>query len=357
MTKTRIFYYDCLRLMAIIGIIFCHTSLFYLVSDMGTFNFYISSFYDCFRDFSVPIFVMLSGALLLNRKDTLMSFLRRRFSRIFVPFLFWSAVYIIYSSLFITKSFDIAHASDIFFGKGGTLGVIFWFVWMIVIIYFGIFTVNKIGEKFDFGPRFFNALAAMSLIFILIRQFNLISVGYEYSLIFYFISFLSYAFIGYFLANGMHACGKTNFKTAAVMFSAISFFLYVFYICGYVVPQSMLAGKFTYMGYFTVLICAISSCVFLMFKYLDKTDSSAKIRDGRYGKLITELSRYSYGIFLAHYLILYIIKININRLIPLASLNSIVAIPLLVFLTFSCSLAVLMVLDKIPYVRRVNGKN
>ena len=64
--------------MAIIGIIFCHTSVYFVIGDMGSFNFYISSFYDCLRDFSVPVFVMLSGALLLNRKDSLIPFFKKK---------------------------------------------------------------------------------------------------------------------------------------------------------------------------------------------------------------------------------------------------------------------------------------
>ena len=77
----RIFYYDVLRALAIIGIVFCHVSV--------CPNLYISVFFDCFRDFSIPIFVMLSGALLLGKKDTLIKFFKKRLSRLFIPFLFW----------------------------------------------------------------------------------------------------------------------------------------------------------------------------------------------------------------------------------------------------------------------------
>ena len=70
----RIFYYDVLRALAIIGIVFCHVSVSYVSRDINSPNLYISVFFDCFRDFSIPIFVMLSGALLLGKKDTLIKF-------------------------------------------------------------------------------------------------------------------------------------------------------------------------------------------------------------------------------------------------------------------------------------------
>ena len=62
----RIFYYDVLRALAIIGIVLCHVSVSYVSRDINSPNLYISVFFDCFRDFSIPIFVMLSGALLIN---------------------------------------------------------------------------------------------------------------------------------------------------------------------------------------------------------------------------------------------------------------------------------------------------
>ncbi|WP_407374762.1 acyltransferase [Methanobrevibacter sp.] len=357
MTKTRIFYYDVLRLMAIIGIIFCHTALQYVIADMGTFNFYVSSFYDCFRDFCIPIFVMLSGALLLNKKDTLGSFLKRRFSRIFVPFLFWVLIYIIYSAIFVKGSFEISYAFDIFLGKGGTLGVAFWFIWMIIIVYIAIFIINWIAEKFNFSSRFFDVLAALSVIFILMQQFGLISVGREFSLIYYYVSFINYAVIGYYLSRNSYLDRIIGLKGAVILTFIMSFGLYLYYICGYVVPQSMSAARFTYLGYFTVIILLISSGIFVMFKYLDRTDLSSKIRDSEYGKAIAVLSQFSYGIFLTHYMILHILKMHINSFIPLLTLNSIVAIPALVFLTFIVSLLILLVLNKIPYLDMVTGKN
>jgi surface polysaccharide O-acyltransferase-like enzyme len=90
----RIFYYDVLRALAIIGIVFCHVSVSYVSRDINSPNLYISVFFDCFRDFSIPIFVMLSGALLIGKKDTLLKFFKKRLSRLFIPFLFWVLVYV-----------------------------------------------------------------------------------------------------------------------------------------------------------------------------------------------------------------------------------------------------------------------
>ena len=138
----RILYFDVIRIMSIIGILFCHASALYIVSDIGTPNFYITAFYDCFRDFSVPLFVMLSGALLIGKNDSLIAFFKRRLSRIFIPFLFWALMTIINSFIYLKHSIDIDNAINIFLGHGGTLGGLYWFIWMIIAVYFGIFIIN-----------------------------------------------------------------------------------------------------------------------------------------------------------------------------------------------------------------------
>ena len=198
----RIFYYDVLRALAIIGIVFCHVSVSYVSRDINSPNLYISVFFDCFRDFSIPIFVMLSGALLIGKKDTLIKFFKKRLSRLFIPFLFWVLVYIIFTSI-RSHGFNLDSALKIFFGTAGTLGVHFWFVWMIIIAYVGIFIINKVMQLnlniHDFNRKFITILAILSVIYIGLSHYHIIN---PYTpILTYYLSFLAYIVIGYFLAK------------------------------------------------------------------------------------------------------------------------------------------------------------
>ena len=198
----RIFYYDVLRALAIIGIVFCHVSVSYVSRDINSPNLYISIFFDCFRDFSIPIFVMLSGALLIGKKDTLVKFFKKRLSRLFIPFLFWVLIYIIFTSIFINHGFNLDNALKILFGTAGTLGVHFWFVWMIIIAYVGIFIINKalqIESIRKYNKHFITILTMLSVIYIGMSHYRLIN-AYSPRLT-YYISFLAYITIGYFLAK------------------------------------------------------------------------------------------------------------------------------------------------------------
>ena len=355
----RIFYFDVLRVMAILGIIFCHASIIYVVKDMGTLNFYFSAFYDCLRDFSVPIFVMLSGALLIGKRDSLTHFFKKRLSRILTPFIFWAIISIIYSFINIKHSIDINHGLDIFFGHGGTMGVTFWFVWMIIIVYIGIFIINKIMEygnkkRESFEKKFIGALTILSVAYIIMFQQHLFGSAYYSLLLSYYISFLTFAIIGYWLVNTNLAETKVKPAILTIITAILSAALYISYICLYVVPTSIANNHFTYLGYFTIQILTISVCIFLMFKYLSKTEIFKKIED-KYGNIIISLSKYSYGIYLCHYLVLFNIKLFLSSYIDLTVQNSIIWIPLLVAVTLIISVLILWILNKIPYVKNITG--
>ena len=354
----RIFYYDVLRALAIIGIVFCHASVVFVITGINNPDFYISAFFDCFRDFSIPVFVMLSGALLLNRKDSLKTFFKKRLSRIFIPFLFWVMIYIIYSSFYVTHGFNLSNAIDIFFGTSSTLGVAFWFIWMIIIAYVCIFLVNQISfvlKKYSLDNNFINTLALISLIYIMIVQFGLFN-PYP-SRITYFISFMSYILIGYFIANTNYLESKISANRLVLITAFLFIVSYFQYIFGYVVPMSQSHSHFIASGYFNLRTLFMSVNFFLMFKYLSKTELMDKLENNSLGKALTYISNYSFGIYLVHYMVLHSLKMNLLRLTDYTQQSPLLWIPLFVILTLSISLLILSVINKIPYLKKVSGSN
>lgn len=355
----RIFYYDVLRAIAIIGIVFCHASVAFVakVNSLSYGSFYISAFFDCFREFSIPVFVMLSGALLLGRKDTLMKFFKKRLSRLFIPFVFWVIVYGIYSYFYLSGNLN--DVWNIFLGTSGTLGVAFWFIWMIVICYFGIFIINKIIEwnsgNDAFNRYFMPILVILAVSYFFIYPFN--PLGILGPKLAYFISFMSYVVIGYGLANfnllGSRFKNDNLISVAAGLLFLIS---YVYYVSFKVVPSSISSGHFSYSSYFNFLILFMSVNFFLFFKYLSKTEFLKSLGEKTFGGIMTQISEYSFGIYLVHYLILYILKVNLVRYVNFTSQSPLFWIPFLVSITLLISMVILTVLNKVPVIGSVSGK-
>lgn len=359
MGKTkRIFYYDVLRAIAIIGIVFCHAAGYFVLTGMGNPNFYIAAFFDCFRDFSIPIFVMLSGALLLTRKDSLVDFFKKRLSRLLIPFAFWAAISIIYSSIYIKHAFSMSHAIDILLAAPGTVGVAFWFIWMIIIVYIGIFIINKIIEfgnvrTANFEKNFITALTVLSVIFIICTELGLFS-SFN-SKLFYFVSFLSYIIIGYFIAHYDYAGCKISTNMMIALTFLVSLGLYSYYIFGFVVPKSISANHFVYKGYFNLLILTLSVNIFVLFKYLAKTRIFIDMEERGLGKSLITISKYSFGIYLCHYIVLNMLKVCLVKYFY--NQNPLIWIPILVILTVSISLVILIILNRIPYLNKFSAKS
>lgn len=62
-------------------------------------RWWASNFYDSFTRACVPVFLMITGVLLLNRQEDLPVFFRKRYMRVLPPLVFWSAFYLGWYSL------------------------------------------------------------------------------------------------------------------------------------------------------------------------------------------------------------------------------------------------------------------
>src|SRR5665213_1648897 len=88
-----------IRLIALYAVIILHSTapLLMQYGKVSTSDWLMADILNAMVRFAVPVFVMVTGALLLHRDYQLGDFLKKRLSRIVWPFLFWSLVYIGYS--------------------------------------------------------------------------------------------------------------------------------------------------------------------------------------------------------------------------------------------------------------------
>ena len=89
---------DVIRTVAIVLVIFLHATADLTVPQMDQFEIIRWTTNDVYQSIGricVPLFVMLSGALLLRpeKHDTIGSFFKKRWARIGLPWIFWGAAY------------------------------------------------------------------------------------------------------------------------------------------------------------------------------------------------------------------------------------------------------------------------
>ena len=329
MVKNRIFFYDFLRAFAIVAVIMCHVDPFF-----GNYDPFIKhTLHSIFHDIGlvgVPIFLMISGALLLNKDYDISSFLKRRFSRICYPFVFW--IIIILSIGFFYFKWDAEYLWNVFIGGPGS---IIWFFWMLVGIYLFLPVVNAFIEKYGLkGAEYFLVIYLFTAI---LKTFNIYPLFPSFDLN-YFASFIGYPVLGYYLS-------RKDFKIDDKKMLIIGLILFLVFLSIYVCSgiYKIDIGR----HYENVVNVMMAAGFFIFIQYMDKLNLFDNIKENIIGKMIVSISICSYGMYYAHFIIIkYLSQFHIQ--------SNKYLIFVLLFIVFS-SWMVTYIFSKIPYIKKVCG--
>ena len=92
--QNRILYFDILRVLATLAVITLHISVHnWYETDISSTQWMAYTMYDSLFRWSVPIFVMISGALFLQRDVNLKKLFSKNIFRLATAFVFWSILY------------------------------------------------------------------------------------------------------------------------------------------------------------------------------------------------------------------------------------------------------------------------
>ena len=90
--KVRNASYDVIRFVAILVVFSIHCMAGLDAQRDSDTNIFISNLLHAFQGIGVPLFVLLSGALLLGKQESPLVFLKKRMVRVLIPFLSWSVI-------------------------------------------------------------------------------------------------------------------------------------------------------------------------------------------------------------------------------------------------------------------------
>lgn len=169
-TRQYLYNYDLLRGLAILLVAVQHA---WSMSEMDTDSWGLLCYgYRTIVNCGVPLFVVLSGALLLDAPIRPMSdFFRRRFSRILFPFLIWATA--VYLLSFVTHKYEDMDSWLAFFGNyipyllTNRINDAHWFVHMILVLYL---LAPFLQRAFTLCDR--NSIRALLLVWIVVMIFR-----------------------------------------------------------------------------------------------------------------------------------------------------------------------------------------
>lgn len=96
---------DLLKAVAIVGVLLIHASTSGYYTPIGSFSWFSSLFWGSISRASVPIFFMVSGALMLDpgRQVSLKKLWTRSIPRLLAALFFWAFAYQVYRLLFVSQ--------------------------------------------------------------------------------------------------------------------------------------------------------------------------------------------------------------------------------------------------------------
>jgi len=355
--RKRIMAYDVIRVVAIFAVIVIHAAAEYVdQSPYRSLEFVVSNTLDSIARMGVPLFIMLSGALMLDEskaistKKVLHSTLR-----LYILLMFWSLVYaaVIYivfpiikpSLLWIPVSFSS------FFNAFAVGHYHLWYLYMII----GLYLITPVLRLFvkkenkDSILYFLVIMVAAKSLLPFLRYFSghLGSVGDWFSshterFDFSFMGeYLAFYVMGWYLANieitkkmrvTIYCLGLAGVLTTILgthFYSTESFKAY---------------GFFYSYGQFNVLAASVAVFTFIFYAFKSCAQSKRT-------KPIERLSQLSFGIYLIHPLVLFLAGKLGKDVLQLPD-RLCVRMFFELAITIVVSLGLTFILSKIPVLRK-----
>ena len=353
----RIIYYDFIRVFAIFGVLACHV-FSYMVVNTDIFNtrlWFYALFLNCLRDISVPLFVCVSGALLITKKDTITTFIKKRINKVIVPYIFWVIAFIILEIMIKQPKVPMNIVVNTLSIPPVGSGVIFWFVQMIIVVYFVIIILNKLISK---NANFLKVALLLSIIYIVLLNLGIIP---EYEKPYNYLFYSVFAVFGYYASRYDFAENKLSKSLGltkdklTVLFFILSVGLYILEIFTDA-SLSIAANKFSVISKFSILNIFTLLSMFLFFRYFTESEGKISrlcnyIKNSIVGKAIFSISFCSYGIYLSHKVILdyFMLSPFVNHPSPSVFATLLLIVVLIV------SWLIILVMSKVPGLKKVSG--
>ena len=331
---------DNTRVLAIFAVIILHTTSGILSqSAMGSGDWWIGNIYDSLVRWCVPVFVMISGALLLDpqKKETLQVFYSKRLSRILVPLLFWSAFFMLWTVLKGMIKGDVPSSLDLLAQLlSGRPYFHMWFLYMLLGLYvFTPFLRTIVANS----TRQEIMLLVVITFFMAILNYMAAKLFDNYSKIFlnWFLYYLPFFFLGYLIRTQEHPISRPLLWTvffSSTLFTALGYFITSRW-------YGLELGAYFY-GYLSVTVIPMSISIMYLCKTLDKPLLSAGF--------VRSMAVLTLGIYLIHPIILEILEYM--GFGPLA-INPAISIPFIALFAFCMSFIGAWVISNIPYLKRI----
>lgn len=346
MEKKRTVYLDLLRIMACIMVVGVHVSALCLETlDVTSINFKVMNGFDCFSILGVPLFVMISGSLLLSEEHTysIKDLYLKKMGRLVLLYFFW---FLFYNTVNFMESGTAWSLENIkqeivlesLLGRG-----IYhlWFLPMMISLYLitpfiKTFTADRKKCILFLVLFFVIAIVVPTALKFEFPYKTIVASLYERFPNVMFIGYTGYYILGHTLHEFLGELKKGTLILLTAV-AGLSFAIEV-YTCNF---YSEKTGELSIILNDTMAVNAFVSCtcIFILGKHM-------KLREHKW---FSKAASLTFGIYLLHPFILHLFHLaGLNTLFAPAG----IAIPVVVALVTVVTATIVFIIQKLPVVRR-----
>lgn len=351
--KQRIAYIDILKTLSIFGVILIHISSRALINyNVATVNWDLSVFWGAVVRWSVPVFLMCSGALFLNQEKSFSTkqIFTKYLPRIIAALIFWA---VLYEACDVFLDYRETGVIQYSFLKTALKNLLtcnthfhLYYLYIIILIYalapiIRVFTDAADRRQLEYALAAWFILGILYPFVIQFYPFNMLKgMVLQYSLR------MAYSSIGYFVLGHYFQKYSISKRFAGLV--------YLLGILGFAVTFMGTIYKSGHTGALETIflegmtpnVALMAAAVFLWTKNLQ---DKAIFKSQSFLKTAGFISRGSFCVYLIHDFINIAYR---NLYIESTIFNPLLSIPFLSLVNLGISLGIYVILSKVPVVKK-----
>lgn len=337
---------DIIRVVAIAGVVMIHTSnsIFARVDFFGGFSWWVAILMDSLSRMSVPLFIMLSGYLLLSKNEGFKESLTRAIKRVGIPLVVWFLIYLLWndgSPSFINMNLSL-------FARFFLVNV---FHLYFLVIMIGLYIVSPFLRSYLHTASLQSkqyVMYATTAVGVLMTMLQFLFLQPHGGNIFtYWLPYTGLFIAGYVL-QPQQKLHKIKLLLMYLLGLCITVGLYYYYYFSLKTNTVSLFSIEYLDNYMNLFVLAMTFPVFLFLMHHKFT------RLGRWKNVIHSIARASFGIYLIHLIVVKIFQVTIPLYTYVKPLWLFVFVNW--FVVFLVSYLLTLGLMKIPRVRVIIGE-
>lgn len=344
--KKRVLYFDLLNIAACLAVISLHhNGIVHSYSDSIAWKTALIA--EVVFYWAVPIFLMLSGATLMNyrQKYDTPTFFRKRLARAVIPFLGWSAIVLVWKLATGQLTFETGSVTEVINAMlNYKMENIYWYFPFLFSVYLTMPLLSWLTEPKHRPTLWYAVLAMFVLQSTVVPLTELVGISWNGNYAISLNSYFIFVFLGYLLST-------TNFSPSIRHKIYIAGVAGALFRYGAVYLLSTADGAknplfFNY-GYFPSVLLACAVFVWAKSVHWEKILDRLHLRPEQ----IAHISSYSLGIYLTHRIVMYY---ELQLLEPFGITNvRVIWRTVFIPVTYLIALLLVALLKKIPVLRRL----